>query len=64
MIVLHLEALAAIAVALSVLMAGVCIVQQRCGDSSRLGIPRKMLIFLQNPGFDSIPLPPRKGVVT
>jgi hypothetical protein len=64
MIVLHLEALAAIAVALSVLMAGVWIVQQHCGDSGRLSIPRKTLIFLQNQGFDSIPLPPRKGVVT
>jgi hypothetical protein len=64
MIVLHLEALAAITVALSVLMAGVWIVQQRSGDSGRVGIPRKMLIFLQNQGFGSIPLPPRKGVVT
>ena len=64
MIVLHLEALAAIAVALPVLMAGVWIVQQRTGDSGSVGIPRKLFIFLQNPGFDSIPLPPRKGVVT
>jgi hypothetical protein len=64
MIVLHLEALAAIAVALFVLMAGVWIAQQRSGDSGRVSTPRKMLMFLQNQGFDSIPLPPRKGVVT
>jgi hypothetical protein len=64
MIVLHLEALAAIAVALSGLMAGVWIVQQRTGDSGRVAIPRKLFIFLQNPGFGSIPLRPQKGVVT
>jgi hypothetical protein len=64
MIVLHLEALAAIAVALSVLMAGVWILQQRTGDSGPVGTPRKMFIFLQNQGFGSIPLPPRKGVDT
>ena len=64
MIVLHLEALAAIAVALSGLMAGVRIVQQRSGDSGWVAIPRKLFIFLQNPGFGSIPLPPQKGVVT
>jgi hypothetical protein len=65
MIVLYLEALAAIGVALSVsLMAAAWIVQQRTGDSGRGGTPRKMFIFLQNRGFGSIPLPPRKGVVT
>jgi hypothetical protein len=51
-------------VALSVLMPGARIVQQRTGDSGRVGIPRNMFIFLQNQGFDSIPLPPRKRVVT
>ena len=64
MIVLYLEALAAIGVALSVLIVGAWIVQQRTGDSGRVGTPRKMFIFLQNQGFGSIPLPPRKGVVT
>jgi len=64
MIVLRLEALAAIAVALSGLTAGVWIVQQRTGDSGWVAIPRKLFIFLQNPGFGSIPLPPQKGVVT
>jgi hypothetical protein len=51
-------------VALSVLMPGARIVQQRTGDSGRVGIPRNMFIFLQNQGFDSIPLPPRTGVAT
>jgi hypothetical protein len=51
-------------VVLAVLMAGAWIAQQRTGDSSRVGTPRKMLIFLQNQGFDSIPLPRREGVVT
>jgi steroid 5-alpha reductase family enzyme len=64
MIVLYLEALAAIAVALFVLMAGVWVVQHRTGDSGWVGTPRKLFIFLQNQGFGSIPLPPRKGVVT
>ena len=64
MIVLRLEALAAIAVALSGLTAGVWIVQQRTGDSGWVAIPRKLFIFLQNPGFGSIPPPPQKGVVT
>ena len=64
MIVLRLEALAAIAVALSGLTAGVWIVQQRTGDSGWVAIPRKLFIFLQNPGFGSIPLPPQKGVVS
>jgi hypothetical protein len=64
MIVLYLEALAAIGGALSVLMAGAWIVQQRTGESGRAGTPRKMFIFLQNRGFGSILLPPRKGVVT
>jgi hypothetical protein len=63
MIVLYPEALAAIAAALSVLMAGVWIVPRRAGDSW-VGIPRKLFIFLQNQGFGSIPLPPPKGVVT
>jgi hypothetical protein len=64
MIVLYPEALAAIAVALPVSMAGVWIVQQRTGDSGWVAIPRKLFIFLQNPGFGSIPLPPQKGVVS
>ena len=63
MIVLHLEALAAIAVALSGLMAGVWIVQRRTGDSGRVGTPRKLFIFLQNQGFGSIPLPSQEGAV-
>jgi hypothetical protein len=50
-------------VALSVLMAGAWIVQQRTGDSGWVSTPRKLFIFLQIQGFDSIPLP-RKGVVT
>jgi hypothetical protein len=58
MIVLYLQALAAIAAALSVSMAGV----RRTGDS-RGGVPRKLFIFLQNQGFGSVPLPPREGVV-
>jgi hypothetical protein len=62
MIVLYLQALAAIAAALSVSMAGVWIVQ-RTGDP-RVGIPRKLFIFLQNQGFGSVPLPPQEGVVT
>jgi hypothetical protein len=64
MIVLYLEALAAIAVALSVLRAGAWIVQQRTGDSGWVGPPRKLFIFLQNQGLGSIPLRPQKGVVT
>ena len=62
MIVLYLQALAAIAAALSVSMAGVWTVR-RTGDS-RVGIPRKLFIFLQNQGFGSVPLPPPKEVVT
>jgi hypothetical protein len=50
-------------VALSFL-AGAWILQQRTGDSGRVGTPRKRFIFLHNQGFDSISLPPRKGVVT
>jgi hypothetical protein len=64
MIVLYLEALAAIGVALSVLMAGAWTVQQCAGDSGRVGTPRKMFIFLQNQGFGSILLPPPTRVVT
>jgi hypothetical protein len=64
MIVLYLEAPAAIAVVRSVLRAGVWIVQRRTGDSGRVGIPRKLFILLQNQGFGSIPLPPQKGVAT
>jgi hypothetical protein len=64
MIVLHLDALAAIAAALSVLMAAARILQYRTGDSAWVGIPPKMFIFLRNPGLAFVPLPPRKGVVT
>jgi steroid 5-alpha reductase family enzyme len=54
MIALYLEALAAIALSLPILMAGVWIVQQRTGNYGWLE-PRTS-IFL--------PLPPHKGVVT
>jgi hypothetical protein len=64
MIVLYLEAPAAIAVAVSVLTAGVWIVRRRTDGSGRVGIPRKLFILLQNQGFGSIPLPRQKGVVT
>ena len=64
MIIFILEAPAAIAVALSVSMAGVWIAQRRTDDSGRVGIPRKLFILLQNQGFGSIPLPRQKGVVT
>jgi hypothetical protein len=64
MIVLYLEAPAAVAVALSVLTAGVWIVRRRTGDSGPADIPHKLFILLQNQGFGSIPLPPQKGVVT
>jgi hypothetical protein len=64
MIILSLEAPAAIAVALSVSMAGVWIGQQRTSDSSRVDTPRKLFILLRNQGVGSIPLPRQKGVVT
>jgi hypothetical protein len=64
MIILSLEAPAAIAVALSVSMAGVWIAQLRTGDSSPAGTLCKLFILLRNQGVGSIPLPRQKGVVT
>ena len=64
MIILSLAAPAAIAVALSVSMAGVWIAQRRTGDSSRVGTLCKLFILLRNQGVGSMPLPRQKGVVT
>ena len=64
MIILCFEALAAIAVSLSVSMAGIWMVQQRTGNSSWVDTLCKLFILLQNQGVGSIPLPPQKGVVT
>jgi hypothetical protein len=49
-------------VVLSVLMAGVWIVQHGTGDSGRVGTPRKTFSFLQNQGLGAVPLQRRKGV--
>jgi hypothetical protein len=64
MIALHLEASAAIALALFISTSGLSIVPRRTGDSGPAGIPHKLFILLQNQGFGSTPLPPQKGVVT
>jgi steroid 5-alpha reductase family enzyme len=58
MIVLHLEALAGIALSLSILMAIAWAVQQRTGNSGLAGTGSALWPIM------FFPLPPHKGVVT